>query len=168
MLGEIPEVVKTGVWVGDCFIYTSSLNRLNYYVGGEIITIAHLDRYGACMHVNVQRCTSKATNMAAGQNKCDSAQLVFLMCRTAYLLGYIPKDDRLYLGDKELNVISYSLLLSVLEYQTAVMRRDFSTADKILPTIPKEQRIRVAHFLEKQVCLLCNVCAPPCFSFCLN
>lgn len=45
MLGEISEVVKTGAWVGDCFIYTSSLNRLNYYVGGEIITIAHLDRY---------------------------------------------------------------------------------------------------------------------------
>ncbi|XP_078102851.1 coatomer subunit beta'-like [Sander vitreus] len=113
VLGEVPEIVKTGVWVGDCFIYTSSLNRLNYYVGGEIITIAHLDR-------------------------------------TMYLLGYIPKDDRLYLGDKELNVISYSLLLSVLEYQTAVMRRDFSTADKVLPTIPKEQRARVAHFLEKQ------------------
>ncbi|XP_042342346.1 coatomer subunit beta'-like isoform X2 [Plectropomus leopardus] len=113
VLGEVSEVVKTGVWVGDCFIYTSSLNRLNYYVGGEIITIAHLDR-------------------------------------TMYLLGYIPKDDRLYLGDKELNVIGYSLLLSVLEYQTAVMRRDFSTADKVLPTIPKEQRTRVALFLEKQ------------------
>lgn len=68
-----------------------------------------------------------------------------------YLLGYIPKDGRLYLGDKELNIISYSLLLSVLEYQTAVMRRDFSTADRVLPTIPKEQRPRVAHFLEKQV-----------------
>lgn len=90
------------------------------------------------------------------------------MCRTMYLLGYIPKDDRLYLGDKELNVISYSLLLSVLEYQTAVMRRDFSTADKVLPTIPKEQRARVAHFLEKQVHLTCNLCASRCFSFCLN
>lgn len=29
-----------------------------------------------------------------------------------YLLGYIPKDNRLYLGGKELNVVSYSLLLS--------------------------------------------------------
>ncbi|XP_035010282.2 coatomer subunit beta'-like [Hippoglossus stenolepis] len=113
VLGEVSEVVKTGVWVGDCFMYTSSVNRVNYYVGGEIITIAHMDR-------------------------------------TMYLLGYIPKDDRLYLGDKELNVVSYSLLLSVLEYQTAVMRRDFSTADKILPTIPREQRNRVANFLEKQ------------------
>lgn len=68
-----------------------------------------------------------------------------------YLLGYIPKDDRLYLGDKELNIVTYSLLVSVLEYQTAVMRRDFGMADKVLPTIPKEQRTRVAHFLEKQV-----------------
>lgn len=74
-----------------------------------------------------------------------------LCLRTMYLLGYIPKDDRLYLGDKELNIVSYSLLVSVLEYQTAVMRRDFGMADKVLPTIPKEQRTRVAHFLEKQV-----------------
>lgn len=113
VVGEIEECVKTGCWVGDCFIYTNSFNRLNYYVGGEIVTIAHLDR-------------------------------------VMYLLGYIPKDNRLYLGDKELNVISFSLLLSVLEYQTAVMRQDFETADKVLPTIPREQRNRVAHFLEKQ------------------
>ena len=25
------------IWVGDCFIYTNSVNRLNYYVGGEIV-----------------------------------------------------------------------------------------------------------------------------------
>lgn len=74
--------------------------------------------------------------------------------RIMYLLGYIPKDNRLYLGDKELNIISYSLLLSVLEYQTAVMRKDFCTADKVLPTIPKDQRTRVARFLEKQASLL--------------
>ncbi|XP_071805728.1 coatomer subunit beta'-like [Asterias amurensis] len=113
VVGEIEEIVKTGLWVGDCFIYTNSLNRLNYYVGGEIVTISHLDR-------------------------------------VMYLLGYIAKDNRLYLGDKELNIVSYSILLSVLEYQTAVMRRDFETADKVLPTVPKEQRTRVAHFLEKQ------------------
>lgn len=41
---EIEEIVKTGCWVGDCFIYTNNVNRLNYYVGGEIVTIAHLDR----------------------------------------------------------------------------------------------------------------------------
>lgn len=30
------------------------------------------------------------------------------------------------------------------------MRRDFQTADRVLPSIPKEHRTRVAHFLEKQ------------------
>lgn len=44
MLSEVQESVKTGLWVGDCFIYTNSVNRLNYYVGGEIVTVAHLDR----------------------------------------------------------------------------------------------------------------------------
>lgn len=113
VLGEVSEQVKTGLWVGDCFIYTNSVNRINYYVGGEIVTISHLDR-------------------------------------TMYLLGYVPKDNKLYMGDKELNVTSYALLLSVLEYQTAVMRSDFLTADRVLPTVPKEHRTRVAHFLEKQ------------------
>ena len=51
-------------------------------------------------------------------------------------------------------MVSFSLLVSVLEYQTAVMRRDFETADKVLPTIPRDQRTRVAHFLEKQVIYL--------------
>lgn len=71
--------------------------------------------------------------------------------RTMYLLGYVAKENRLYLGDKELNIVSYSLLLSVLEYQTAVMRKDFEIADRILPSVPSQYRTRVAHFLEKQV-----------------
>ena len=41
---KVTESVKTGLWVGDCFIYTNSVNRLNYYVGGEIVTVSHLDR----------------------------------------------------------------------------------------------------------------------------
>ncbi|CAG2123458.1 unnamed protein product, partial [Medioppia subpectinata] len=100
VIAELQESVRTGLWIGDCFIYTNGVNRLNYFVGGEIVTIAHLDR-------------------------------------TMYLLGYIPRENRLYLGDKELNIVSYSLLLSVLEYQTAVMRTDFEAADQILPSIPK-------------------------------
>ena len=44
VLGEVSESVKTGLWVGDCFIYTNTVNRLNYYVGGEIVTVTHLDR----------------------------------------------------------------------------------------------------------------------------
>jgi coatomer subunit beta' len=65
-------------------------------------------------------------------------------------LGYLAKENRLFASDKDHNIVSYKLLLSVLEYQTAVMRRDFDTADRILKTIPESQATRVAQFLEKQ------------------
>ena len=41
---EVPERVRSGVWVGDCFVYTNHANRLNYHVGGKVVTVAHLDR----------------------------------------------------------------------------------------------------------------------------
>ncbi|VDQ09775.1 unnamed protein product [Trichobilharzia regenti] len=47
-------------------------------------------------------------------------------------------------------IVSYTLLLSVLEYETAVMRGDFTTADSILPNISKDQYTKIAQFLEKQ------------------
>lgn len=36
LLHEVSERVRTGVWVGDCFIYNNSAWRLNYCVGGEV------------------------------------------------------------------------------------------------------------------------------------
>jgi len=64
------------------------------------------------------------------------------------LLGYIPVQSRVYVMDKDMNVSGYSLALSMIEYQTAVLRGDMSTAEQILPTVPKEQRNKVARFLE--------------------
>lgn len=54
----------------------------------------------------------------------------------------------MYLCDKEVNVYSYTLSLAVVEYQTAVLRGDMEAANEILPTIPKEQRNKIATFLE--------------------
>ncbi|KAG0379905.1 hypothetical protein BGX24_011069 [Mortierella sp. AD032] len=110
---EIPENVQTGCWVGDCFIYTNTANRLNYLVGGQTQTIAHFD------HAH-------------------------------YLLGYIPRDDRLYLVDKDVNVVSYAISLTVIEYQTAVLRGDMELAETLLPRIPHEQLNKIARFLESQ------------------
>ena len=67
-----------------------------------------------------------------------------------YLLGYIPRDNRVYLADKDVNVYCYTLSLSVVEYQTAVLRNDLETASQFLPDIPLDQRKRVARFLESQ------------------
>eukprot|EP01124_Arcella_intermedia_P019040 TRINITY_DN2616_c0_g1_i1.p1 TRINITY_DN2616_c0_g1~~TRINITY_DN2616_c0_g1_i1.p1 ORF type:complete len:869 (-),score=194.40 TRINITY_DN2616_c0_g1_i1:61-2667(-) len=110
---EIPERVRTGKWVGDCFIYTNSQNKLNYCVGTRTETVAHLDRQ-------------------------------------MYLLGYLPRYNRVFLIDKSLQIISYTLHLSIINYQTAVLRRDFQAAEKLLPKIEEKDRTRIAHFLESQ------------------
>ncbi|TKW19603.1 hypothetical protein SEVIR_4G031200v4 [Setaria viridis] len=113
LLHEVNERVRTGIWVGDCFIYNNSSWRLNYCVGGEVTTMYHLDR-------------------------------------PMYLLGYLANQSRVYLIDKEFNVIGYTLLLSLIEYKTLVMRGDLERANEILPSIPKAQYNSVAHFLESR------------------
>ena len=65
-----------------------------------------------------------------------------------YLLGYIPAHNRVYLADKDVKVYGYSLSLDLIEYQTAILRGDMDAAAEILPSIPKEQRNKVARFLE--------------------
>jgi coatomer subunit beta' len=40
--------------------------------------------------------------------------------------------------------------LTVIEYQTAILRNDLETAEQLLPTVPADQRNRIARFLESQ------------------
>ena len=68
MIVGVSVTVMTGLWLGNCLINTNSVTRLNYYVGGEIVTVAHLDR-------------------------------------TMFLLGYIPQNNRHYLGNKTINMM---------------------------------------------------------------
>jgi coatomer subunit beta' len=110
---DIQESIRTGEWVGDCFIYTNSTNRLNYLVGDQTYTIAHFDQ-------------------------------------PMYLLGYLPRDGKLYLADKDVGVISYSLSLTVVEYQTLILRDDVDGAQNLLPDIPTDQMNKIARFLEGQ------------------
>jgi coatomer subunit beta' len=42
------------------------------------------------------------------------------------------------------------LPLVVIEYQTAILRQDFVTAESLLPSIPDSHRNRIAHFLDSQ------------------
>ncbi|KAG0165859.1 Coatomer subunit beta' [Apophysomyces sp. BC1034] len=67
-----------------------------------------------------------------------------------YLLGYVPKDNRVYLADRDVNVYSYALSLNVIQYQTAVLRGDIESATALLPTVPADQRSHIARFLESQ------------------
>ena len=66
------------------------------------------------------------------------------------IMGYLAKEDRVYLVDKQLNIICYKVMLAVLQYQTAVMRGDFDAANELLPNIPESEYTKVARFLESQ------------------
>ena len=113
VITDINESVRTGQWVGDCFIYTNSANRLNYLVGDQTYTVSHFDQ-------------------------------------PMYLLGYLPRDGRVYIADKDVNVVSYALSLTVVEYQTLVLRGDMESAADLLVDIPEEQKNKIARFLEGQ------------------
>ncbi len=67
-----------------------------------------------------------------------------------YLLGYMPAHNKMYVVDKQVNVYAYNLSLSIIEYQTAVLRGDLTAAEEVLPSVPVDQRNKVARFLETQ------------------
>lgn len=114
LVDEIDERVRQGAWIGDCFLFTNRNQRLNYYIGGEVVTLAVLER-------------------------------------RMYLLGYVPKENRVFLCDKERTIVSYQLHLSVIEYQTAIVRGDLEGAQAvILPRVPEAQRSKIARFLDAQ------------------
>lgn len=105
--------MRTGEWVGDCFLYTNSTNRLNYLVGDQTYTVSHFDQ-------------------------------------PMYILGYIQRDSRIYLCDKDVAVTSFALSLPVLEYQTLVLRDELEAASELLPSIPEGELNKVARFLDGQ------------------
>ncbi|KAG8783052.1 hypothetical protein FRC12_020155 [Ceratobasidium sp. 428] len=113
LTAEISETVKTAKWVGDCFVYTNSANRLSYVVGSQTHTVQQFDS-------------------------------------PMFLLGYMPSHNRIYLADQNVNIFGYALSLALVEYQTAVLRGDMDAAAEILPTVPTDQRNKVARFLESQ------------------
>ena len=43
LVAEVSESIRSARWVGDCLVYTTSNNRLNYLVGGQTHTISHFD-----------------------------------------------------------------------------------------------------------------------------
>ena len=131
--------VLTAHWVGDCFIYTNANNRLNYCVGSEVVTVSHLDRYDITNQTKL-----------LFRHFWPTFDTRDTFPREMYLLGYIPQINRLFLIDKSLQIVSYALHMSIINYQTAVLRGDHKAAAEILPKIPVEHRNRIAQFLDSQ------------------
>ena len=73
---------------------------------------------------------------------------LFHMDRPMYLLGYLAAQSRLYLMDKEFQIVTYTMLLSVIEFKTLVLRGELEAAEELLTSIPTEHHNSVARFLE--------------------
>lgn len=101
--------------MGDCLVYTTSTNRLNYLVGDQTYTISHFDS-------------------------------------PHYVLGYLARDARVYICDRDVQLTSFALSVSVIEYQTLVLRGDMEAAQTMLDSgdIPDAEMSKIARFLEGQ------------------
>jgi len=79
-----------------------------------------------------------------------SQETIAHLDRTMYMLGYLPDQSKLYLIDKELNVVPFTLHMALVEYQSAIMRKDFAAAEGFFAKLPESSHNRVARFLENQ------------------
>ncbi|SCU80845.1 LAME_0B04764g1_1 [Lachancea meyersii CBS 8951] len=115
VLYEVNDTISSGKWVGDVFIYTTTTNRLNYFVGGKSYNLAHFDK-------------------------------------EMYMLGYLPRDNKVYLADHDIHIYGYEISIEVLEFQTLVLRGDLEQAKSdVLPNIQgKENLLKISRFLEGQ------------------
>eukprot|EP01130_Rhizamoeba_saxonica_P017463 TRINITY_DN8476_c0_g1_i1.p1 TRINITY_DN8476_c0_g1~~TRINITY_DN8476_c0_g1_i1.p1 ORF type:complete len:927 (+),score=232.91 TRINITY_DN8476_c0_g1_i1:281-3061(+) len=111
--GEIPDKIRTGKWSDDCFFYTTSDNRIRYWVNGNTETIANLEK-------------------------------------SAYLLGYVPRNNRIFLIDKSSSIISYRLDVSVTRFQSHVIDGNIELAMDMLNDIPEINHPKLALFLENK------------------
>lgn len=67
-----------------------------------------------------------------------------------YVLGYLARDGKIYLCDKDVKVVSFALSLALVEFQTLVLRGELEAAMEMLPEIGGDQKSKVARFLEGQ------------------
>lgn len=65
-----------------------------------------------------------------------------------FILGYDQKQNRLYLTDKSLNIVSYSLLVSLVNFQSAILSDDLHGAQQFFKDIPEAFHSKLAKFLE--------------------
>ena len=66
------------------------------------------------------------------------------------MLGYLQRDGRIYVANKDVEIVSFAISISVIEYQTLVLRDEMDAAAELLADIPEDQMNKIARFLEGQ------------------
>lgn len=74
------------------------------------------------------------------------------LTREMYMLGYLARDNKVYLADREIHVYGFEISLELLEFQTLTLRGELGEAmNSILPNVEsKDTLIKIAGFLEGQ------------------
>ena len=65
-----------------------------------------------------------------------------------HILGYDGKQNRLYLVDKNLNIYTHRLLLSVMNFQVCILNQQIDKARSYLTAIPESFHGKLSKFLE--------------------
>ncbi|PJF18060.1 Coatomer subunit beta [Paramicrosporidium saccamoebae] len=70
--------------------------------------------------------------------------------RPLYLVGFLAKENRLVLVDKDAATFTYTLSMDVIAYESAILKGDMAAAQALVGSIPSDQLNRVAHFLDSR------------------
>ncbi|RHW74153.1 beta prime COP protein [Trypanosoma brucei equiperdum] len=75
---------------------------------------------------------------------------IAVVSRDQYLLGYLPKENRVLCIDKDLNITSYLIPLGIIECMTAVARGDLVAVQALVPPLGAREKLLVARFLQSR------------------
>lgn len=64
-----------------------------------------------------------------------------------FLLGYLSKENRVFLIDKEKRVVSFKLSSHLLDYMSMAFKGDIAGAQKLFKHVPHESHNHIARFL---------------------
>ncbi|CAR30990.1 hypothetical protein ZYGR_0P02940 [Zygosaccharomyces rouxii] len=74
------------------------------------------------------------------------------LTKEMYMLGYLVRDNKVYLADREIHTYGYNVSLELLEFQTLTLRGELEEAmNTILPNVESKDTLsKIARFLEGQ------------------
>lgn len=122
--------------------------------GGIPEAFTFLEEFNECINSGLwisNECFVFTNNKGSISYLITNKLLKLTSCDKKYfIIGYDAKQSRLYLVDKSLNMVSYSLQLALVNYQNAILNEDLHGASVYFKDIPEVFHSKIAKFLESQ------------------
>ncbi|KAF7308636.1 Coatomer protein [Mycena chlorophos] len=151
IVSDVSDVVKTAKWIGDCFIYTTTTNRLAYFVGTESYSISPFDTplyllgyipahnrvYLADKDMNIH-----SYGLSLGVVEYQTAVLRHDMKGAAEILPTLPKDQlnkvARFLEGRGMKELALTVTTDPdHKFDLALQLDDLDTALEIARTVPE-------------------------------